>query len=109
MATLKQFLKDKSNKSEVDQYFEDQARFLLEKQKLETIDNFNGYFDFLNNEFPCPVYYDGLVYKTVSHAYQAARSQEQYIREKIVRADTVMEMYEIAAKIIHRSSRLDKE
>ena len=99
MSSLKQFLYDKSNKSEIDQYFEDQARFLLEKQKLETIDNFNGYFEFLNNEFPTPVYYDGRIYKSVSHAFQAARSQEQHIREKIVRADTIMEMYEIAAKV----------
>lgn len=43
--------------------------------------------------------YEGYVYKAVSYAYQAARSSEQYIREKIYLADNVMEMYEIAAKI----------
>jgi len=99
MATLRQFLNDKSNKSEIDQYFEEQAEFYVRKRELERIDNFNGYFDFLNNEFPCPVYYDGLMYKGVSYAYQAARCTEQYLREKIAKADTIMEMYEIAAKI----------
>ena len=99
MASLKQFLYDKSNKSDVDQYFDEQAKFLIEKQKLETIDNFNGYFDFLNNDYNCDVYYDGLVYPSVSYAYQAARSTEQYIREKIVRADNLGEMYEIASKV----------
>src|SRR5688572_13273081 len=98
MASLRQFLNDKSNKSEIDQYFEDQAKFYIEKQKLERIDNFNGYFDFLNNEFPCTIYYEGHLHNSVSHAFQAARSTEQYIREKIVKADTIMEMYEIAAK-----------
>jgi len=99
MTSFKQFLFDKSNKSDVDQYFDEQAKFLIEKQKLETIDNFNGYFDFLNNDYGCDVYYDGLVYKSVSYAYQAARSTEQHIREKIVRADTLGEMYEIASKV----------
>ncbi len=98
-SSLKQFLFDKSNKSDVDQYFDEQAKFLIEKQKLETIDNFNGYFDFLNNDYFSDVYYDGLVYPSVSYAYQAARSTEQYIREKIVRADTLGEMYEIASKV----------
>ena len=99
MTSLRQFLNDKSNKSEIDQYFEEQANFYVRKRELERIDNFNGYFDFLNNDFPCPVYYEGLIYKAVSYAFQAARATEQYIREKIVRADTLMEMYEIAANI----------
>ena len=99
MSSLKHFLNDKSNKSEVDQYFEDQAKFLIEKQKLERIDNFNGYFDFLNNDYPCDIYFEGLIFKSVSHAYQAARSKLQHIREKIALADSIIEMYDIAAKI----------
>ena len=88
-----------SNRSEIDQYFEDQASFLLQKQKLDRIDNFNGYFDFLNNEYPCQIYFDGLLFKSVSYAYQAARSTQRHIREKISLADTPVELYEIATKI----------
>ena len=99
MTTLKQFLHDKSNKSEVDKYFEDQAKLVLEKRKLEVIDNFNDYFDFLNNEYPCQVYYQGLIYRSVAHAYQAARSDQQHIREKIGLADTLQELYDIASKV----------
>lgn len=96
--TAKKFLFE-SNRSEIDQYFEDQASFLLQKQKLDRIDNFNGYFDFLNNEYPCQVFFDGLLFKSVSYAYQASRSTERHIREKISLADTPAELYEIASKI----------
>ena len=88
-----------SNRSEIDQYFEDQASFLIQKQKLDRIDNFNGYFDFLNNEYSCQVFFDGLLFKSVTYAYQAARSTQRHIREKISLADTPVELYEIATKI----------
>ena len=39
------------------------------------------------------------MFKTVSHAYQAARSPHTHIREKIVLADTIVELYEIASTI----------
>lgn len=95
---LKKLLYD-SNRSEIDQYFEDQASFLFQKQRMDRIDNFNGYFDFLNNEYPCCVYFDGLPFKSVAYAYQAARSTQRHIREKISLADTPMELYDIASKI----------
>lgn len=96
--SLKKLLYD-SNRSEIDQYFEDQASFLFQKQRMDRIDNFNGYFDFLNNEYPCCVYFDGLPFKSVAYAYQAARSTQRHIREKISLADTPMELYDIASKI----------
>eukprot|EP01017_Pseudomicrothorax_dubius_P024323 TRINITY_DN2586_c0_g4_i5.p1 TRINITY_DN2586_c0_g4~~TRINITY_DN2586_c0_g4_i5.p1 ORF type:complete len:393 (-),score=64.20 TRINITY_DN2586_c0_g4_i5:615-1793(-) len=99
MSSLKKFLFDNANQSEIDKYFEDQAAFYLTKRKMERIDNFNGYFDFLNNEYPCAVYYDGNLYKTVYHAYQAARTDLIHIREKIKYADTLAELFEIAAQV----------
>ena len=98
MSNFKKVLLDPV-KSETDIYFEEQADFLLQKQKLDRIDNFNGYFDFLNNEYSCPVFYKGLLYKSISHGYQAARSDKQHIREKIALADTAIELYDIASKI----------
>lgn len=42
-----------TDKDEIDRYFRDQANFYFAKREIEKIDNFNGAFDFLNNEFPC--------------------------------------------------------
>ena len=44
----KEALQSMTNREEIDKYFEDQAHFYITKKKLETIDNFNGIFDFLN-------------------------------------------------------------
>ena len=41
---------------------------------MDRIDDFNGYFDFLNNDYPCAILYSNLLFKSVSHAYQAARA-----------------------------------
>ncbi len=80
MSKFKQFLTNPAFQSEEDKYFEDQAIFLLQKQKLERIDNFNGYFDFLNNEYPCQIEHEGAMYKSVAHAYQAARYTHTHIK-----------------------------
>jgi len=38
------------------------------------IDNFNQYYDYLNNDFPSWVLFDQLLFPTISTAYQAART-----------------------------------
>jgi predicted NAD-dependent protein-ADP-ribosyltransferase YbiA (DUF1768 family) len=87
------------SKEEIDKYFEDQAHFYLAKRKIETIDNFNGVFDFLNNEYPCEVYFEGLMFPSVFHAFQAARSTKEHERAKIAYADSMQELYELATEI----------
>lgn len=84
---------------EIDKYFQDQAHFLMAKRKIETIDNFNGVFDFLNNEYPCAVYYEGRLYPSVFHAFQAARSDLDHQRAKIALAESLQELYELATEI----------
>ena len=97
--TSKQALQSMTNREEIDKYFEDQAHFYITKKKLETIDNFNGIFDFLNNEYQCEIYYEGVYFPTVFHASQAARSDESHIRAKISHADSMQELYELATLI----------
>ena len=63
------------------------------------IDNFNGYFDFLNNDFPSEVLFKDIRYPSASHAFQAARASELHIRKKISLADSLEELFELAAKI----------
>lgn len=95
----KQVQQSMTNREEIDKYFEDQAHFYLTKKKIETIDNFNGIFDFLNNEYQCEVYFEGRYYPTVFHASQAARSDQDHIRAKISHADSMQELYELATLI----------
>ena len=60
---LKKLLYD-SNRSEIDQYFEDQASFLFQKQRMDRIDNFNGYFDFSTAICLIEAYFTKIVYNT---------------------------------------------
>lgn len=47
------------------------------------IDKFSGSFRFLSNFFPASVEYEGLVYPTVEHAYQAQKTLDESERIKI--------------------------
>lgn len=86
-----------ANQYEIDKCFEDQASMILAKQKLEKIDNFNGQFDFLNMDYPVKVYFEGKYYRTIFHAFQAARTPLNHLREKIVYADSFQEVFSIAS------------
>jgi len=55
------------------------------------IDGFNGCFHFLSNFHPSPVEMDGVVYPTVEHAYQAAKTDVPWIRERMMLAKTPAE------------------
>lgn len=47
------------------------------------ISSFTGAFRFLSNFAPSPVFYDGVLYTTVEHAYQAAKGNDAFYRKKI--------------------------
>lgn len=42
-----------------------------------TVNGFNGEYRFLSNFFPCSIEFEGLVYTTVEHAYQAAKTNDE--------------------------------
>ncbi len=50
------------------------------------ISSFAGKFDFLSNFYPCKVVYDGDEYKSVEHAYQAAKTLDKRLRYVIGKA-----------------------
>lgn len=52
------------------------------------IDKFQGEHRFLSNFWPAPVLYEGKVYPTTEHAYQAAKTHNQAWREKIALTPT---------------------
>jgi ribA/ribD-fused uncharacterized protein len=52
------------------------------------IDSFSGKYRFLSNFYPVVVEYDGQLYKSVEHAYQAAKTLNLGYRDEIRRAPT---------------------
>lgn len=52
------------------------------------IENFTGTYRFLSNFWPCAVLLDGVVYTSVEHAYQAAKTEDSTVRETIRNAPT---------------------
>ena len=87
------------NRIEIQKCLAEQEKFLQIKKKIETIDNFDGIFSFLNNEFRCEIYYQGRHYPSVFHASQAARTNDITIREKISLAHSIQELWQLASKI----------
>lgn len=54
----------------------------------DDIRSFWGEFRFLSNFFPDPVEMDGVIYPTVEHAYQAAKTRDRKERSQIQKAET---------------------
>ena len=55
---------------------------------MEVINQFTGYYSFLSNFYPCKVEYEGDIYPSVEHAYQAAKTFDKSERQKIRNAKT---------------------
>ncbi len=55
---------------------------------MARIASFRGDHAFLSNMFPCRVVFEGATYASVEHAYQAAKSDDPEVRERIGRAPT---------------------
>lgn len=51
----------------------------------DDITEFSGEYRFLSNFWPAPVMLDGVVYPTVEHAYQAAKSTDYTVRNTILK------------------------
>lgn len=52
------------------------------------VEKFFGKYRFLSNFWPCNVIYDGVEYPSTEHAYQAAKTLDKDVREKIRIAKT---------------------
>jgi ribA/ribD-fused uncharacterized protein len=50
---------------------------------MTTIDSFTGDYTFLSNFYPAPVTFDGLLYPTTEHAFQAAKTLNYMERREI--------------------------
>lgn len=70
--------------------------------QMDKIEQFIGDFRFLSNFFPVEVEYDGHVYKSVEHAYQAAKTLDDNIRKTIREAETASKAKKIGKNITLR-------
>lgn len=68
---------------ELEAEIEKDAMLQFKKKQLEKIEGFTQYFEFMRSDFPAQVYYEGDMYATAAHAYNAAKSQEPHIRKRI--------------------------
>jgi ribA/ribD-fused uncharacterized protein len=66
------------------------------------IDSFRGNYRFLSNFFPALCNYEGIVYPTVEHGYQAAKSLNQDVRKTIAGALTSQEAKALGRNVVLR-------
>jgi ribA/ribD-fused uncharacterized protein len=70
-----------------------------------TIDRFDGTkYRFLSNFWPSEVVYDGEVYPTVEHAYQAAKTLDVNARRAIREASTPGKAKRLGQKVVYREN-----
>lgn len=55
---------------------------------MNIINSFSGKYRFLSNFYPSEVYYENHKYKTIEHAFQAAKATNSEDRRRIANADT---------------------
>ena len=46
----------------------------MKENNVKIIDSFHGEYAFLSNYYYSPIFYDGILYPTVEHAFQAAKT-----------------------------------
>ena len=63
------------------------------------IDRFKGKYDFLSNFFSCLVEYDGELYPSVEHAFQAAKTLDRENREYISLTETAKEARSVGRRM----------
>jgi N-glycosidase YbiA len=66
------------------------------------IDQFKGDWQFLSNFYPSPVWYEGKCYSTVEHAYQAAKTENEELREIIRKSATPGKAKKLGQEIMCR-------
>ena len=76
------------NEEQLEAMIERDAALLVRNKKLDRIEGFQGYFQFLQPAFPCKVYFEGEYYNSVAHAYTAAKTEDEEKRRRIRKAPT---------------------
>ena len=67
------------------------------------IASFTGTYKFLSNFYPCSIEYDGIVYPTLEHAYQAAKTEDNEERLEILECNTAGRAKRMGQKVTLRA------
>lgn len=84
------------DREQMEAEIEKEAIMLCNAKKLERIVGFKGYFDFMNLEYQCPVYFEGDLYPSAAHAYHAAKSNDEKVRKRFQKMPMIKEMRMLA-------------
>lgn len=66
---------------------------------MQTIDSFRGDNEFLNSAFACNIEFDGDIYPSLEHAFQAAKTNDMTGREFIKAAATAADAKALGKKV----------
>lgn len=69
----------------------------------QKIDMFTGPYAFLSNFHPATIHYEGIVYPSVEHAYQAAKTASPFLRQSIARCSTPGEAKRLGRRLTLRA------
>jgi len=81
----------------------EEAVELARMVKTPPVKKFSGKYRFLSNFYSCPVEFDGLMYKSSEHAYQAAKATNSHDRNKVRNARDANESKRFGRQITCRS------
>lgn len=63
------------------------------------INRFDGQYFFLSNFYPTKVVFEGIIFESAEHAYQAAKSTDPKVRAKFLSANSAKEAKALGRKI----------
>lgn len=69
------------------------------QENIIYVPSFEGKYKFLTNFWPSRLHYEGIEYPSVEHAYQAAKTTERQLRQKIASCRTPGEARQLGKKI----------
>ena len=75
----------------------------MEKKIIDRFTKESGY-DFLSNFYPSTIRFEGFLYSTVEHAYQASKTTDEKIRKIIRNAKTPGEAKKLGQSILVREN-----
>lgn len=67
---------------------------------INQIDDFRNDYEFLSNGFPCNIEFDGEIYASLEHAFQAAKTNDFSVRESIKNATTSADAKHIGRNVL---------
>lgn len=68
----------------------------------QPISSFSGKYHFLSNFYPCSIKWEGIIWPSTEHAYQAAKSNDPQIRQRILEAATPAIAKKMGKKVLMR-------